>query len=137
MKKLFLLFRLALAFTLFTTPAVAQESLKPKTQAEIIAALCHSWRLTAMEALGTRLPPPIKVDFTYLVLKDDGTCVKTSGGEEITGEWLYKPKVMTLLIKDKNGSTLYMLMKITEKEFTYKVKISGYYSNMVMTRVEE
>ena len=137
MKKLFLLSCLAFAFTFFTTSTIAQESLKPKTQEEIIEVFCHTWRLTAMEDLGMRLPPPYKVDFIRLVLKDDGTCVKTSHGEEISGEWLYKPKGMTLVIKDKDGTISYMLMKIVEKEFVYKFMIGGSYSNMVMTRVEE
>lgn len=138
MKKLFHLFSFVFAFSFFTSRAIAQENLKPKTQEEIISVFCHTWRLTAMEDFGMRLPPPYKVDFIKLVLKDDGTCVKTSYGEEITGEWLYKPKVMTLVIKNKDGTTSsYMLIKLTEKEFIYKFMLGGSYSNMVMTRVEE
>ena len=139
MKKIWFFFVLTLVFVFSTTTyAQKDKGLKPKTDEEIASAFCHTWRLTGIEELGTRLPPPLKVDFNGLVLKNDGTCIKTSGGEEIPGIWEYRPKLQVLLIQDqgKDRATVYMITKITETEFLYKTKIAGYYTYMVFTRVE-
>lgn len=114
-----------------------QKNLKPKTQEEITAVFCHTWRLVALEMGKMRLPPPLKTDFVLLELKNDGTCIKTLSGEEIQGKWKYDPKYMVLHIEDKKSSIMYSLMTLTENEFSYLVKTDGYRSNMVMQKVNE
>ncbi len=135
MKKMISLYALMLV-PAFSISLHAQKTLKPKTQEEVVAALCHHWRLTALEEGGMKLPPSIKVGFTEITLNRDGTFVKTVDREPVSGTWVYQPKGMVLQTEDKSGVILFAIIRLTETELVYKTKIGGLPTNVVLERVQ-